>query len=73
MRTMFRCNYTGSFAEGTVVEYRKAAVDAYLLIDTGNGAPVEITITRPRFDTMGISKGTKVRLTTDGALLGVGA
>ncbi len=70
---MFRSNYAGNYAEGTVVEYRKAAVDAYVLVDTGNGAPVEITITRPRFDTLGISKGTRVMLATDGALLGVGA
>ena len=46
--------------DGVVIGFRKAAVDAYVIVDLGEGDYVQATMTRTRFDTMGIRNGSYV-------------
>lgn len=65
---MFTHTATEDGIEGTVVGYRKAAVDAYVLVDTGSGDYVQATVTRSRFDTMGLAFGSRVLVDGEGGL-----
>lgn len=68
---MFGNKHTSEGTIGTVVAYRKAAVDAYLTVDTGSGNMIDAVLTRPRFDTLGIHNGTRVLISTDGTVIGL--
>lgn len=47
--------------DGVVVGFRKAAVDAYVIVDLGAGDYVQATMTRTRFDTSGLHNGSHVQ------------
>ncbi len=57
---MFGNNNTTAVATGTVVAVRKAAVETFVTVDTGSGDLIRITMTKPRFDSLSISTGSKV-------------
>lgn len=57
---MFGNNSNSAVTTGTVVSIRKAAVETFVTVDTGAGDLVKITMTKPRFDSMSISTGSKV-------------
>ncbi|MGN0098117.1 MAG: TOBE domain-containing protein [Candidatus Methanomethylophilaceae archaeon] len=46
--------------EGIVVGFRKVALDAYVLVDLGTGDYIQATMTRSRFDSMGLRNGSHV-------------
>ncbi len=57
---MFDNKYTKEEIIGTVISYRKTAVDTYLVIDTGSDNFIQSTVTRPRFDTLSIYNNSKI-------------
>lgn len=67
---MFGHKNNDAVTTGTVVSVRKAAVETFLVVETGNGQRVEVTTTRPRFDSFGIANGTKVVIGSHGNLVG---